>query len=65
MYGMDGRTEPDDHVPTKRKVLIVGSIALLTGALAGAAYISSVMPANACSTPPCPAPGPAPPSPSP
>ena len=55
-----GTSQADDHVHTKRKALLVGSIALLTGAIAGTMFISSFSSAQACPDPPCPAPSPAP-----
>jgi hypothetical protein len=51
----------DGHVPAKRRALLVGTIALLTGTIAGTMYLSSLSSANACPDPPCPAPGPNPP----
>jgi hypothetical protein len=54
------KVDDDQPVLGKRKILIAGSIALVTSALAGTAYVASVTTANACSSPPCPSPAPAP-----
>lgn len=61
MNELDREGKPESHVPAKRKILVVGSIALLTGVLAGAGYLASTVSSGACSSPPCPAPGPHPP----
>lgn len=60
MTDSDEGTLRDSPIPSKRRVLIAGSIVLLTGAVAGTAYLSSVKPAFACDSPPCPSPAPAP-----
>ena|ERR1700753_4501249 len=61
MSEMDSMEVDDEQpVPGKRKMLIAGSIALVTSVLAGTAYVASVTTANACSAPPCPSPAPAP-----
>jgi hypothetical protein len=54
MSNSDGLPEDSSVVESKRKVIVAGSMLVLTGVVAGTLLLTLPSPAQACPDPPCP-----------